>query len=185
MMFLMKAALVTALVAGLASPAAAQQGPDQPGRMMMQGTGRGPMVNPGVMPCPGMMMQQPGFGPGAMMGMGPMMMGMGPMMGGPGQYIEGRIAFLKAELGITPEQEEAWKAYAGALRESASSMQAVHAQMMSAGMPASLPERMELHEAMMSAQLDALQALRETTVRLYEALSDEQRKIADNLMGMM
>jgi hypothetical protein len=120
---LRKAALLAAALAGLAWPVAAQQQQGQPGQMM----GQGPMM---MRPE---MMHDPGMGPGMMMqmpmmqGMGPgSMMGMGPMMGGPGQHIEGRIAFLKAELGSTPEQEQAWNAYAEALRGSASSMQAMH-----------------------------------------------------------
>lgn len=187
-----KAVLTTALVAGLALPVAAQQQgqPDRmmgpgagQGRMMGPGGGQGPMMGQGMMgqgsmPCPGMMGMGPGMGRGAMMGMG-------PMMGGPGQHIEGRIAFLKAELGITPEQEDAWNDYAEALRESASSMQAMHARMMSGDVPESLPERMALHQEMMSARIDALEGLTEATEELYEALSPEQRQTANNLMGMM
>jgi hypothetical protein len=120
----------------------------------------------------------------------PMMQGMrsGMMMGGPGQHIEGRIAFLKTELGITPEQEEVWSAYADALRQAATSMQGMHDQMMSGGMPSTMPERMQWHDQMMSSRLEALKALRAAAVPLYNALSPEQKQTADALMmgmGMM
>jgi len=39
---------------------------------------------------------------------------MGRMM--PGQFVEGRIAFLKAELKITPTQETQWQQVAAAIR---------------------------------------------------------------------
>jgi hypothetical protein len=168
---------LAAVLAALAMPAAAQQ------------TGQGSATRT---PGQGMMgqgwMGQHMMGPG-MMDM-PMMQGMRPgmMMGGPGQHIEGRLAFLKAELGITPEQEQVWNAYADALRETATSMQGMHDQMMSGGMPATLPERLERHEQMMTARLDALEKTKATAVPLYNALSPEQKQAADAFMmgmGMM
>jgi hypothetical protein len=171
------AAFVVLALAAPVSPAAAQQNQGPPHGMMGQGwtMGQGTMQGPGTMMQTPMM---PCTGPGAMMGWG-------PMMGGPGQHIEGRIAFLKTEIGITPAQEPVWKTYADALRTSASSMQAMHDQMMSGGMPATLPERMQWHEQLMSSRLDALKALRAAAGPLYNALSPAQKEIADNLMGMM
>jgi hypothetical protein len=165
------------VVAALVMPATAQQtGQDSATRMPGQGM-MGPGMQGEMMMCPGMMNM-------------PMMQGMrsGMMMGGPGQHIEGRIAFLKTELGIRPEQEQVWNAYADALREAATSMQSMHDQMMSDGMPATLPERMQWHDQMMSSRLEALKALRAAAVPLYNALSPEQKQTADALMmgmGMM
>src|SRR5258705_13309384 len=42
---------------------------------------------------------------------------MGRMM--PGQFVDGRIAFLKAELKITPAQEPQWQRVEAAMRENA------------------------------------------------------------------
>ena len=77
---------------------------------------------------PGMMFGQ-GYGPG-MMGpaYGPGMMGGCPMMGSTtdGQistFAEGRIAFLKAELGITDAQKSVWDAYAQAIKDNLQNMQ--------------------------------------------------------------
>ena len=42
---------------------------------------------------------------------------MGRMM--PGQFVDGRIAFLKAELKITPAQETQWQQVEAAMRENA------------------------------------------------------------------
>src|ERR1700730_9827221 len=40
----------------------------------------------------------------------------------PGQYVDGRIAFLKAELKITPAQETEWQQVAAAMRENAKAL---------------------------------------------------------------
>lgn len=149
----------------------------------MMGMGPGYMMGPGAM-----MGMGSGYmmGPGAMMGQG-YMMGRGSMMGGPGGYIEGRIAFLKTELGITSNQEQAWRSFADAMRNSAQSMQAMHNQMMSGdGVPETLPERMQWHETFMAARLEQLKSLREAMGPLYNELTPDQKQKADSLMmGMM
>ena len=49
-----------------------------------------------------------------------MIPGMGPMMmGGPAKHLEGRIAFLRTELGITDAQMPLFNAFAEALRAAA------------------------------------------------------------------
>ncbi|MEO8317222.1 MAG: hypothetical protein ABI561_02755, partial [Bradyrhizobium sp.] len=65
---------------------------------------------------PGMMDGQ-GYGPGMMGNYGLGMMGGCPMMGTTtdgkvSTFAEGRVAFLKAELGITDAQKSEWDAYA-------------------------------------------------------------------------
>jgi hypothetical protein len=97
----------------------AQAAPAAPGGMGMKGGADGEMK-----PGGGMM------GGGAMMGgadMGRMMammhggmMGRG-MMGMPLRHVEGRLAFLKAELKITPAQEPLWSNVADSVRSSATS----------------------------------------------------------------
>ncbi|MEQ9641421.1 MAG: Spy/CpxP family protein refolding chaperone [Alphaproteobacteria bacterium] len=173
-------ALVAATGLAIAAAASAQSSQTTPGQQMrgamMQGMG------PGMMRGSGMMMQMPmtqGMGSGQMMGMG-------PMMHGAGQFVEGRIAFLKAELRVTGQQEQAWNRYAEAMRGSASAMKSMHEQMMSGdGMTTSLPDRLRRHEQMMSMRLQALKDFRAAALPLYEALSPKQQRIADNLMGMM
>lgn len=150
--------LAAATAALLAVPAAAQQ--------HMQGGMQG---NPGMMHGQDMQGQMMG---GQMMG------------GGPAKHIEGRLAFLKTELGITDAQMDAWEDYADAMRKSAGSMQQMHETMMSGDPPTSFPERMERHEQMMSARIETLRTLRDAAVPLYEALDDEQKQVADSIMGM-
>lgn len=65
-------------------------------------------------------------------GMGPEMMGPGMMMGpgtmpmigmmDPARHVEGRLAFLRAELKITEAQTPQWNAFTDALRANAKRM---------------------------------------------------------------
>ena len=133
----------------------------------------------------------PGMGWGGMSDwgrpMGPMM-GRGHgrgMMGGPAQFIDGRIAFLRAELQITEEQEELFEAYADAVKTTAEGMRPMHRRMWSGDYPDTLPERLQLRIDEMSARLAAMEAVKEAAEPLYEALSDEQKEVADTLIGPM
>lgn len=53
----------------------------------------------------------------------------------------------------------------------------------------SLPDRLDQHEQFMVAQLDVVRATNKALKPLYAALSDSQKKVADQLfwgpMGMM
>ncbi|MBP2292702.1 Spy/CpxP family protein refolding chaperone [Azospirillum rugosum] len=186
------------------------------GHGMGHGMGGGMMGQPGTQAQggqPGMMMNMDQMRSmmGGMMGqqsgqsgmMGPAMTGtmmpmMRPMMGQPGgmgamglpfEHVEGRIAFLKAELGITDAQAQPWNAFADALRANAKAHQAQHERMVKGGMPSSWPDRLALQQTALSAHLDALKALDAAAKPLYAVLTDDQKKAADRLlsgpMGMM
>jgi hypothetical protein len=57
------------------------------------------------------------------------------------------------------------------------------------GSAASLPERLDQHEQLMAAQLDAIRSMNKALKPLYAAFSEDQKKTADQLfwgpMGMM
>lgn len=128
---------------------------------------------------------------GAMMGRGGMMGGgmMGGPSGGDGRIdrIEGRIAFLKAELKITDSQMPLWNAYADALRANARASEHRHHVMMKQA--ATLPDRLDQHEQVVATRLDSVRALKTTLAPLYAALDSDQKKAAEDLMphhwGMM
>jgi LTXXQ motif family protein len=132
--------------------------------------------------------QMPGVGGG--MGMMSMMSqnGMGgmPMMG---EHVEGRIAFLKAELKITDAQLPLWNTFAQAMRDSATAMQGMRGGMMAMSQAATLPEKLDAREKLLTARLDAARKLKAAAEPLYAALSAEQKKTADEIivspMGMM
>jgi hypothetical protein len=117
-----------------------------------------------------------------------MMDGMMPRDGGGGmammrgQHVEGHIAYLKAELGITEAQLPQWNAFADAMREGAKSMQTAMAANMGAGVPAAAPTRSDAMIAMMTVRLDSMKKTSDAGKALYAVLTDEQKKSADELM---
>jgi hypothetical protein len=142
------------------------------------------MYGPGMMGSGG-----PGYGPGMMSGMMGMMGGC-PMMGTTAEgraqtFVNGRIAFLKAELGITEAQKAAWDAYADALKRNLQGMQGMW-QTMQAVFEAKTPvERLDAHVAAMEGRLTALKDVKPALASLYAALNDEQKKKADELLTGM
>ena len=116
-----------------------------------------------------------------------MMHGTMPRDGGgmammPGQHIEGRIAFLKAELGITGGQLPQWNAFADAMRAGAKTMQTAMTANMQPGTPATAPARFDAMIATMTARLEAMKAASAAGKALYAVLADAQKKTADELM---
>jgi hypothetical protein len=137
---------------------------------------------------PGMGMRDMPMGPG-MMGM-MRMMGDCPMMGmmmgaDTSIFADGRIAFLRAELAITDAQKGVWETYAAALKKNPQAMQAMRQTMVKV-MEAKTPvERLDAHIAAMDGRLVSLRDVKPALAGLYAALSDEQRKKADQtLTGM-
>lgn len=140
----------------------------QPMGQMMQPMGR-------MMQTMGRMMQTMGT-------MTPPSASMPGMMTSPSAHLEGRIAFLQAELGITDAQMPQWHAFADAMRSAAKSMQAAMAEP-AAGMPVSAPERGEREVKLLTARLEGMRTVHAAGQALYAVLSDNQKKIADELMA--
>lgn len=191
-------------------PGAAQPGMGgMMGMMGMMGRGQGamPQAQPGTAQ-PGMggmmeMMEMMGMGQGGMSqgqsgvvqpGMpmsGPMqgrsMMGTGSGTGyaAPVSRVEGRIAFLRAELNISDAQSTAWNAYADALRTGARRHNEMREHMMAApATSANASGIMELHERMLSARLESTRAIRAALERLQAVLTEQQRSTLNELMPM-
>ncbi|WP_454624932.1 Spy/CpxP family protein refolding chaperone [Bradyrhizobium cenepequi] len=137
---------------------------------------------------------------GGMMGMMggnmPMMEMMRPSGDGMGgieaiDHIEGRIAFLRAELKITDAQTTAWNAFADALRANAKTLGELRAAMTreTGSTPPSLADRLTQQEKWLSARLEGIRAIRSALINLVGTFSGEQQKAADELlaphMGMM
>ena len=128
----------------------------------------------------GMMGQMPGRIMG-MMGSDCPMMG---MMGGTdtSAFTEGRVAFLKAELGVTDAQKSAWEAYAAALKKNLEGMQAARQTMMKVMQATSPVERVDARISMMESRLSTLKEIKPALATFYNALSDDQKKKADQLL---
>ena len=133
-----------------------------PGMMGDGGMGPGMMGRNGMM-TPGMM------GPGMMMGYGPAM--------------EGQLAYVKAELGITDAQKDTWDAYANAIKSRATTMQSMHTAMVQAMQTGSALERMDARTNAMPTMVESMKTIKPATEALYRVLTDEQKKKADLLLG--
>jgi LTXXQ motif family protein len=138
---------------------------------------------------------------GSMMGRG-YMGGYGPMTGfdsdGMLDRIDGRLAFIKAELKIRDDQLAEWDALAQVIRDNAE----VHNDMMRSMMEGMhdgdyfdkpLPERLTIMETQMEAMLEQIRSVHGALDKLYAVLDDDQKKAADEVvlpvmgmgMGMM
>ena len=105
----------------------------------------------------------------------------------PGKYIEGRIAFLQAELKITPAQKAQWDKVATVMRENAKSDAALFEQAHTergkrSGRPDAVT-RMNDQVKFSEARLASTKKLLEAFTPFYQSLSDEQKKVADDLFG--
>lgn len=166
----------------------------------MMGGGQSGMMGQGMMGHMGHMQGGMEMGGHGMMGgmsrgqggqgmMGPSMMG-GGMPGGQGagmvDRIEGRLAFLKAELKITDAQTPQWNKLADAIRTSAKSMRERMQTRQSGGQPAAtLPERIERHEQFMTARLDEIKQVKGALNELYASLTEDQKREANNLVPQL
>jgi len=169
------AVLLTVLLAGAAS-VQAQQGPGRgwgmgPG-MMGQGWGRG------------MMEQGWGYGPRGMMGGGCPMVAFDDD-GETTTFIDGRLAFLKAELKITEAQKDAWDGYAKSLKNNLETMKSMHQLMVTTFEATSPVQRLEGRVAAMETRLNALKEMQPALAKLYEALDAKQKETASELLTVM
>lgn len=102
----------------------------------------------------------------------------------PGQHVEGRIAYLKAELRVTDAQAPLWNKLADVMRQNAKAMDdafsAVRRDPNAAPSAlASLEARARLTEVRAQATQHFVAAFRP----LYDAMSDDQKKSADELLS--
>lgn len=110
------------------------------------------------------------------------------MMGGPrsmADRVEGHLAFLKAELKITAAQEPRWNTFATAMRDHARTMGDMMRTMPAPRRGASLPERLEGMEHMMTMHRDEMRKLSPAVKGLYGSLTAAQKRTADELLGHM
>lgn len=113
-------------------------------------------------------------------------------------HVEGRIAYLRAELKIIDAQAGAWDAFAAALRANAKGLAAIRERMMgqmgmgqpgmAAGEPKApmevqtLAQRLDAQERWQTARLDGTRAIKAAFTKLNDVLSPDQKKAADHLL---
>lgn len=188
-------AMPPAAPAAAAAPAAPmapapQPGAPAPGRVpgmmmddkmaMLPAAGAMPGMPPAGVAGPGGMMPMP---PAMMSMMSSMMAKMQPPVV-PLDRVEGRIAFMKAELGVTDAQAPSWDQFAQALRTARGHLaEAGQALVASQDGQSGSPIRLEAYERHLSMRLDSLRAARESFQQLYATLGPAQKQVADELVA--
>jgi protein CpxP len=101
------------------------------------------------------------------------------------RHIEGRIAFLKAELGITPQQQAQWDKLAQVMRDNAKELDANFAQMHAqAGTEThNAVQRLEAQGRFGALKVQESGRFLASFRPLYDSLSDQQKQAADQLFG--
>jgi hypothetical protein len=172
---LIRPALAAIALAASLSLAQAQAPMHRPGQPAMAPGGQHPMMGGaehlGMKPMMSMAMDHGGIHAGGLMGL------MQP------HYLEGRIAFLKAELKITDAQAQQWTAFAAALRQGAGTVGAAHDGKMDGMRSASAPERAEREVTALSARLDVVKAVAAAEAALYGVMTQEQKTAADEMLA--
>jgi hypothetical protein len=134
---------------------------------------------------PGMMGPGGGYMGRGVMGMGCPMLGFGGEDEQAGSFVDGRIAFIKAELNITDAQQGAWDDYVQAAKANFESMRGMHQQMRLMWEAKSPVERLDGRIAAMEARLSGLKDMKPAVGKLYDALDGRQRETADALLTSM
>lgn len=100
------------------------------------------------------------------------------------RHVEGRIAYAKAELNITDAQAPLWNKVADTMRQNAKAMDdAMVALKRDPNAPAlSAVERLELRSKIAQIHAQGSQQLLVAFKPLYDAMSADQRKAADELL---
>ncbi|MBV9200301.1 MAG: Spy/CpxP family protein refolding chaperone [Alphaproteobacteria bacterium] len=101
----------------------------------------------------------------------------------PGKFVDGRIAFLKTELKITPAQEAQWQQVEAAMRENAKQLdQTITTAHQNRGNMDAV-QRLELREQFAKVRADNDARLLAAFKPLYTSLSPEQQQMANQLVG--
>ena len=100
----------------------------------------------------------------------------------PGQLADGRIAFLKAELKITPPQETQWQQVAAAMRENANALDQVITAARQNASAMNAVQRIERRQQFASVRADNDARLLAAFKPLYASLSPEQQRLANQLV---
>jgi len=97
---------------------------------------------------------------------------------------EGQLAYLKTRLRITDEQTPLWENFAATLRTNMEERGAARPAPRGQGAaPPSLLERLEAEQARIARRADHLSATAQSLVPLYNSFDDQQKQIADRVLG--
>ncbi|MGF6531879.1 MULTISPECIES: Spy/CpxP family protein refolding chaperone [Paraburkholderia] len=92
--------------------------------------------------------------------------------------VEDRIAYLHSQLKITPAQDPQWSAFADVMRSNAQTMGDLFKQRQQAGAQSAIDD-MKQYAAIAQAHADGMKKLVDAFEPLYNSLSPDQKKLAD------
>ena len=101
----------------------------------------------------------------------------------PGQFIDGRIAFLKAQLKITPAQEGEWQKVEAAMRDNAKALDQAIATVRQNRDDKNAVERLEMRDQFAKVRSENSDRILAAFKPFYSSLSPDQQKMADQLIG--
>ena len=100
----------------------------------------------------------------------------------PGRHIEGRIAFMRAELKINDAQQPHWDRVAAAMRDNARQMDQMAQQMRAQrGQAQSAVDRLDQRARFTAVRASADKNFADAFKPLYASFTDDQKKTADDL----
>lgn len=97
------------------------------------------------------------------------------------ERLDGRLAFLRAELKITDAQAPAWTAFADALQTARKHLLEARQQLNQ--MYSTSADHLEKYEQHLAARLEALKLARSAFAKLQASLDDIQKRTADELVA--
>jgi len=97
------------------------------------------------------------------------------------QFVAGRIAFLKAELKITPQQEAQWNKVAEAMRLNAKAIDAARAQKVEG--PRTAVQALEARNRFADTMAKNTERMLTAFRPLYQNLTPDQQKMADEILA--
>ena len=102
----------------------------------------------------------------------------------PTRHIEGRIAYLKAELKITPAQQRQFDRVAQAMRDNAKDMAQMDEQHRAErGKPQNAVDRLEARHRFAEMHAQHVERFLAAFRPLYDSFSTQQKQAADELLG--
>jgi hypothetical protein len=97
------------------------------------------------------------------------------------ETVEQRITQLKTALKITPDQETKWKAVADAMRQNAGMMDKLVQEKRAKAATMTAVDDLETYQDFTKAHLDGLKNLSSAFKSLYDSMSADQKKNADQV----
>lgn len=101
-----------------------------------------------------------------------------------GEGVEQRITQLHAELKITPDQESKWNSVAQAMRDNSSNMEKLVAEKRDqAPQNMTAVDDLKTYQQFTQAHLDGIKNMTSAFETLYNSMSDQQKKNADEVFA--